>query len=178
MLSAIGPFSAMVFPACLMAAVVTDVRRYIIPNEISIILVLGFVAAALMTGMPATEIGAHALTGALALLFGFLLFVFRVCGAGDSKLLAASALWLGPDATPYALVLIALSGGVLSLALIGLRQSAMWFPRLISFNPLFARLLRRPLMQVPAPYGVAIAAGSLIAFAQTAWWRDIAALLA
>ena len=56
-----------------------------------------------------------ALCGAGALLFGFAFHAFGWLGAGDGKLLAVLALWLGPRDLPLALFGIALIGLVLLL---------------------------------------------------------------
>ncbi len=51
------------------------------------------------------------------LLFGYVLFSFGLFGGGDAKLIAAAAaLWLGPAGLVSMLVITALAGGLLSLA--------------------------------------------------------------
>jgi prepilin peptidase CpaA len=75
-------------------------------------------------------------------------------GGGDVKLLAVTALWLGPAATPGLLILTALSGGILTLALIAAR--ALGAGRLAGHR--FAAL-RDPMDRVP--YAIAIAAAAI-----------------
>ena len=74
-------------------------------------------------------------------------------GGGDVKLLAATGLWLGPAATPALLLLTALAGGVVTLALITCR--ALGAGRLAGGR---IAALRDPMDRVP--YGIAIAAAA------------------
>lgn len=89
---------------------------------------------------------------ALALLVGFPMFVGRVMGAGDVKLLAAVALFAGLDHLPLLLMATVLAGGVLAVMALVVRPYeevlvASGWPRL----------------RAGLPYGVAIAVGALYA---------------
>jgi Flp pilus assembly protein protease CpaA len=76
------------FPFCLIAAALSDARRFIIPNELCAALVIGFAIAAFLVGMDAATLGNHVLTAVIVLAAGFGLFCINVFGAGDGKLLA------------------------------------------------------------------------------------------
>ena len=150
---------------CLLAAAcATDLRARRIPNALAAaVLVLGLVRAVMPLAVHGVDPGAPALSSALfgsgvGLAVWLPLYVLGVLGAGDVKLFAAAAAWLGPHALLPASMYAALAGGVLGLA---------WMA---------ARVLRRPqlALTLPAsatrptgvpdtriPYALAITAGVL-----------------
>jgi prepilin peptidase CpaA len=71
------------------------------------------------------------------------LFAMRWMGGGDVKLLSALALWIAPSAFLKLVVIMALVGGVLTLAF------GMW------------HIARRQKDRLAIPYGVAISAAGL-----------------
>lgn len=153
-------------PVLLIAAAVTDVRRFIIPNRITLaVAASGLFAITVaivfgdMTGRQAAEqLG----VGAAALALGFGLFAMRIWGGGDGKLVGATALWFDPAAAVAFVLYTLLAGG--ALALVGLllhaNRFAVW-----SIPPLRALPLEQ--WKGQTPYGVAIAVGALIAFQQS-----------
>ena len=82
------------FPAVMAFAASSDLLTMTIANRVSIILVAGFGALAVLTGMSAAGLMSH--VGAAAVVLS-VVFVFFACGwiGGDAKLAAATALWLG-----------------------------------------------------------------------------------
>jgi prepilin peptidase CpaA len=83
-------------------------------------------------------------------------------GGGDAKLLAAAALWMGwPAVLPF-LAGAAIAGGGLAMALLALRSAAL--RPLVLGGPRWVVRLADP--GEGAPYGVAIAAGALLALPQ------------
>jgi len=160
-----------VFPLCMLAAAVTDIRKFIIPNTISIALVIAFFISFSLSGLGFDVLKSHLLTGGVMLAVGIALFAFNICGAGDSKLLAAAALWLGWPVFGTAILYIALLGGVLSIGIVLARLIARWFPRLSLIFPPMARLAATE--KLIAPYGVAIAAGAIMAFPSSTLFQSI-----
>src|SRR5207253_2130844 len=75
----------------------SDLLTMTISNRVSLILVAGFFALALVGGMSAAEVLAHAGAGMIVLVMAFVCFVRGWLGGGDAKLAAATALWLGFD---------------------------------------------------------------------------------
>ena len=133
----------------LVAAAVIDARTYTIANRLNLAIALLAPLHWWASGTPLWPDSAIHLAVA-ALVFGCFagFFYLGQMGGGDVKLAAAVALWLPPLATMRVLFLMALAGGVLTLAVLlrhRLRQSA-----------------GRPRI----PYGVAIAAGGLAILAQ------------
>lgn len=144
----------------LVAAAAFDVWRFEIPNTISVVLVLSFVAVALVSP-GAVDWLSHGGAALLVFAIGLILFHFGLAGGGDVKLLAAIALWLGLPLLPVYLVSVALLGGGLSLVLLSLRALAR--------TPSLARCLPPRMVSLPIianrqhlPYAVAISGGGLL----------------
>jgi prepilin peptidase CpaA len=144
-------------PALLAAAAAFDLASFTIPNLLSLALALAFGFFALAAHFSPAVFSLHLLAGAIALVLGFALFARGYVGGGDAKFFAAVALWLGlGDLLGYTLV-ASLLGGLLTLALLALRQL-----------PLPARLARHDWIlklhekSSGIPYGVALAAGALV----------------
>lgn len=87
----------MVCCALMAAAVVFDLLHRQVPNTVPVALVGLFVLHVAVTGhRDMVPLWAHVLTGVVLLVVGFVLFLMGVLGAGDGKLMAAAALWVGP----------------------------------------------------------------------------------
>ena len=150
------------FPLCMAAAALWDLRTYTIPNKLCAALVLSFGVAAFLGELPPSEILQHFATAAVVLLIAYALFAFRVIGGGDGKFLAASALWFGwPDVWQYA-VYFSLAGGVLVVLLVVMRRIPL--PSFLKKREWAARLFNRT---SGVPYGVALAAGGLFCYPHT-----------
>jgi prepilin peptidase CpaA len=158
----------LVFPTVMAFAASSDFFTMTISNRISLILVAGFVALAVGTGMPVGEMLDHAGAGGLVLAVTFAFFLFGWVGGGDAKLAAATALWLGWahlfDYLLYASVL----GGVLTLALIEFRKFSM--PRML-IGTAWAERLHKPGGGVP--YGIALAVAALVVYPSTIWMQTL-----
>lgn len=147
-------------PLLAIVAAAKDLASYTIPNWISLALAAGFCALAGAAGLPLAELAGHAITGVLALLVGIGLFALGWIGGGDAKLLAACCLWFGWPDTQAFLLDTALAGGAFALILLAMRgQLAM--PFMAPLRPPWIGRLTTP--GEPAPYGVALALGALIA---------------
>lgn len=147
------------------AAALSDLRGLIIPNAYSLGIVLAFVPAYLAFALFAGDSGyfqswtSH--LGAFALIFAasFVLFALKMFGAGDSKLAAAFALWAGMEGLFTFVFYMALIGGVLGLATLIIQRKKP-FPN----APAGAWIARAQGGDNSVPYGVAIAAGAVVAF--------------
>lgn len=131
----------------LLAASISDISRRIIPNEVSLVLVLGFVLHALVE-LSISEAMGNVLLGGLVLMLATLLYWGRLLGGGDVKLLAACSLWTGWNGLAALLLATALLGGGIAVILVAWSRCRRWLS-----GPAAA-----PAMTVP--YGVAIAAST------------------
>jgi prepilin peptidase CpaA len=160
----------MIFPTVMAFAASSDFFTMTISNRISLILVGGFVALAVGTGMPLGEMLNHAGAGGLVLAVTFTFFLCGWVGGGDAKLAAATALWLGWAHLFDYLLYASLLGGVLTLALIEFRKFSM--PSILVGKE-WAERLHEPGGGVP--YGIALAVAALVVYPSTVWMHVIAA---
>ena len=91
-------------------------------------------------------------------------------GGGDAKLLAASALWLGPDLTLSYLLYASIFGGVLTICIILVRRYPL--PDLFSKVSWLVRLHDK---RTGIPYGLALGPAALLVFPESAWMSFVSA---
>lgn len=148
-----------VLPMCLALAGFTDLFSMTIPNRVSVILLGSFMLVAPLAGLGMGEIGLHVLAGISVFAVCFGLFAVNVMGGGDAKLLTASAVWFGLNASLAAfLVYVALFGGLLTLFILLLRRQEN---TIVASGIPFPRLL---LTAKKIPYGIAIALGGFASY--------------
>ncbi len=105
---------AIVVLAVALVAVVFDVRTRRIPNWLTFGAALAALAyAAFDAGLPGVGTAAAGWIAGAALFFPF--FALGGMGAGDVKLLAALAAWLGPSESVWLAIFAAMAGGVLGV---------------------------------------------------------------
>ena len=154
----------------LATACVSDLRTRLIPNQ----LVLAIIAAGLLYAMVTkpgisgfSHAGAGFLTG-LGVWFPF--YLLRMLGAGDVKLFAASATFLGARGAVEGALYTALFGGALALVYMVLSSGWSWTFIRLGHGVQHPAMLRNAPEDDGArrrmPYALAIAAGVLVAF----WW--------
>ncbi|MGC2856054.1 prepilin peptidase [Novispirillum sp. DQ9] len=149
--------AAFVVPLLLAAA--WDAATYRIPNLLTGMMALAFVPAALLAPGEVSWLW-HLGAAAGVLAAGALAFEHRLMGGGDVKLAAACALWLGP-VTPAFLMMMALGGGLLALALLLGRRL---LPGVLMLLP-NATGTSVPRLLTPGqavPYGLAIAGSGVL----------------
>jgi prepilin peptidase CpaA len=156
------------FPAVMAFAASSDLITMTISNRVSIILVGGFLALALMSGMPTMEVLSHVGAGALVLVVTFGFFTCGWIGGGDAKLAAATAMWFGFDYLLNYLLYASLLGGALTLLLLELRLVPL--PGLLAGQFWAQRLHRK---DGDIPYGIALAAAALLVYPDTPWMKAI-----
>ena len=148
-----------VFPLCLAVAACSDFLTMLIPNRVSAILLAAFVVVAPLAGLGLTEIALHLGAGLVVFSVCFALFALNVMGGGDAKLLTASAVWFGMSLSLVEyLVYVSFFGGLLTLAILGLRANTTAI--LASGLPVPDHLLRAK----KVPYGIAIGLGAFVAY--------------
>ena len=151
-----------VLPGAVAFAAAMDLLTMKIPNRISALMVLAFFPLALLAGLGAWDILYHVAAGLAVLLLGVLLFIPGWFGGGDAKLMAAIALWIGPDNLfPY-IFWVAMAGGMIATVFSSVRSVPL--PRMFLGEAWALRLHRR---DAGIPYGIALAAGALLVYPQT-----------
>jgi len=158
----------LLFPALMAFAAASDLFTMTISNRVSLALLAGFLALALISGMGLTDILSHLGAGAAVLVVAFGCFAMGwVCG-GDAKVAASAALWFGFAHLMNYLVYASLFGGALTLLLLQFRQWPL--PYLFAGQ---AWLLKLHAKESGIPYGIALAIGALTVYPETDWIKAV-----
>jgi prepilin peptidase CpaA len=151
---ALGGFAVM-----MAAAAFEDFRRFTIPNRLTLGLCALWPLSLLAAPSIAGAVGGVA-CGLIVFAVGALLFARGYIGGGDVKLLAAAALWAGPNLLPSLLIVTGLLGGVLALILLSPIGAFLVSGTRAQLG--FAASPETAVASTPVAYGIAIAAASLI----------------
>ena len=160
------PFLLLFFPALMAFGAVSDLLTMTIPNRVSLLLVAGFVAMVIVTGMPLPMIGMHVLAGMLMLTITFGMFALGWIGGGDAKLAAATGLWCGFGVLLEYLIFASVLGGMLTLGILYARSYLL---------PEFALKIKWIVhlhdAKTGIPYGIALAFSGLLVYPHTQVWK-------
>jgi len=152
-----------VFPFCMVFAAVSDMLSMTIANRVSVILVATFAIVAPFTGMDWSTYGMHFAAGGLVLAVTFGLFALGGMGGGDAKLMSATAVFMGLNMhLAQYLVISAFLGGVLTIAILSYRKSAI---SVFTSRNVFLRHFAD--QSVGVPYGIALGAGGLLTYPES-----------
>jgi prepilin peptidase CpaA len=154
----------MLFPALMAFAAASDLFTMTISNRVSLALVAGFLALALMSGMGPYDMLSHIGAGATVLTVAFACFAMGWVGGGDAKVAAGAALWFGFGHLLNYLLYASLFGGALTLLLLQFRQWPLPYPFAGQ-----AWLLKLHAKESGIPYGIALAIGALMIYPETEW---------
>jgi prepilin peptidase CpaA len=152
----IGWLFVALYALALVYAAVSDLRTYEIPNWVSLAAFVCFFPIAWAAGWDLASIAWSVGAGAAVLVVGFGLYLLRLAGAGDIKLMAAAGVVGGWAALMELLVLISVAGAVLALIVLAYRRVPLG-PRLAGIG--WLAMLHDKGRGIP--YGVAIAAAAL-----------------
>jgi prepilin peptidase CpaA len=151
-------FVMALFFGLLTVAVLTDVETLRIPNRLCLALVAIYPAHLLASPIRVDWPGALLLATAV-FAAGLLSFAAGWVGGGDVKLMAATALWVGPGSFIDFLLITAIAGGIIAvLMLSGIRFAAAQIADSAGLADIRDVILGRSI-----PYGVAIAVGGWVA---------------
>ena len=171
--TAISVVALTIFSGLLVWAAVSDFRRYIIPNQVSLGALALYPVYVLSAPEPVNWQWALVMAGVFFAV-GFAMYVVKAMGAGDAKLLPVVMLWVGAkDFTTFIVVLVA--GSIVLALVIGVRTAlaqmrasgseaggaAVAVSGLARFGRLIGELRHVPFLKIQVPYGVAIAAGGI-----------------
>jgi prepilin peptidase CpaA len=154
----------LIFPAAMAFAAATDLLTMTISNKVSLLLIVSFLALALLTGMDLKDFGLHLAAGGLVLVVSFVLFSFGWVGGGDAKLASTTALWLGWPLLVEYIGLASLFGGLLTLVVLYIRGTLP--PSFLYRQDWFTRLAKP---ETGIPYGIALAASGLAVYPASVW---------
>ncbi len=157
------------FPALMAFAAVSDMLTMTIPNRLSLILIAGFVAMAILTGMPLNTFGMHLAAGGVVLVVTFGMFAMGWIGGGDAKLAAATGVWCGFGVLVDYLLVASVLGGVMTLGILYLRT--LYLPEFAIRIGWIARLHHH---KTGIPYGIALASAGLLVYPYTQIWSLVA----
>jgi prepilin peptidase CpaA len=158
----------MLFPALMAFAAASDLFTMTISNRVSLALVAGFFALALLSGMELYDTLSHVGAGALVLAVAFACFAMGWVGGGDAKVAAGAALWFGFGHLMDYLLYASLFGGALTLLLLQFRQWPLPYPFAGQ-----AWLLKLHAKESGIPYGIALAIGALMIYPETEWIKAV-----
>ena len=157
----------LILPLMVFLAGAFDLYTYHIPNIISVILIGGFyIFACFSPNMTWEMIGYHTITGLGALIVCFTLFCFGMFGGGDAKILATSALWIGPADILHYFVAVTMAGGALAIAIYLFRAQAC-YPIILRVKWLSSLYFGNGTHKNSIPYAVAIAVGLFVTLNNT-----------
>ncbi|MFZ3360831.1 MAG: prepilin peptidase [Xanthobacteraceae bacterium] len=156
------------FPAMMAFAASSDLLTMTIANRVSLLLIGGFAALAMLSGLSGADVLSHVGAAAAVLAVAFVCFSCGWIGGGDAKLAAATALWLGFGNLFSYLVYASLLGGALTLFIVQFRTVPL--PRVLAGRDWAERLHRQG---AGVPYGVALAAAALLVYPQTVWMTAV-----
>jgi prepilin peptidase CpaA len=156
-------------PTLMIAAAVLDATTYRIPNWLTGLTALAFVPMAIYAGMPLALFGWHVLMGLILFFVGYAMFALGLFGGGDAKLMAAAGLWFGFGQTYEFILFTVLAGGVLAIAIALLAVVQM---QMELSGRKYSDVIKNLAPKVP--YGIALAAGAILAFPGSWWMNHVA----
>jgi prepilin peptidase CpaA len=152
-----------IYVACICYAMASDFARLVIPNWVVVVLVAAFAAFAVLRLEPGAIL-VHAAVAAVVLAFFLAFFLAGWVAGGDVKLIGAVALWIGPGHAGRFVLLTALVGALLALALLLIKSTGDRVGGALGSSWLYRRA-RDLAERGQCPYGVAIGAGALLSSA-------------
>ncbi len=156
-----------VYIFCICYAIITDFTKLTIPNWVPLVLIAAFVPFALLF-LDASSMPRNLLIAGAIFALGVVFFALGWIGGGDVKLLTATTLWIGAEAAPQFVIIMAVLGGALAAALFTINHYSDQLSALMPRNWLVRRLLELA-QSGRCPYGVAIGIAALVPNAQALW---------
>lgn len=147
------------FPLAMAYMALCDFRTLRIPDWASVFVAAAFLPEALLGGMEPAALAKHYGVGFALMIGGALLFSKGLIGGGDAKMLAAGGVWFGAGNLASYLLLVALLGGAVALAVLVMRKLPVPKPAWMKGNGAEDRAV---------PYGVAIGMAAVILY-----WRTL-----
>jgi prepilin peptidase CpaA len=134
-----------------------DVTTYRISNRLAIAIGVSAFGVWLPL-LPPSAILIQLVIGAVFLLVGFLVFHFKLMGAGDGKLFAALGFWCQPQNIMMFLLVMAIAGFVVSMVYAGVR-----YKKILALKE---NSDLTDMLTLKIPYGLALSVGGFFLFAK------------
>lgn len=166
----LATLALIVFPLLMVFAATSDLLTMRIANWLVLLVVVGYLALALIAQLPWDQIGWSAVAAAVVLVVAFAFFAFGWIGGGDAKLVAASSLWVGLGLMLQYLIYAALLGGALTLIILAFRRYPL--PDWLSRHKWIDRLHDT---KSGVPYGIALAIAAVLVYPDTAIFISLVA---
>lgn len=156
----------------LLTAAITDIRKGKIYNILTVPAILTGIVIALFRHEALSSIEG----AGIMLAVGLVLLMFGILGGGDAKLLIAVGALEGAAFVVPSLLYSALAGGVLAIVVLIYQRRTKTTLQKIAINAALKVTSKSPVLLAPdrnnrLPYGIAIAAGCLVALVQT-WMKQ------
>lgn len=149
------------FLLAMATAAIRDIAAWSLPNWLTLCVALGYLPWAWASGASWSMVGWSFAAGILVLGIGYLFFTLNLWGAGDGKMAAAVALWIGLNFDLFRFFLVvSLAGGVLAIVSL-LIHAATGKPEVPPGDTPGLDAARRNPLKAKARYGAAIAIGGL-----------------
>lgn len=159
-----------VFILGMLTAAYRDALTMTIPNWVSVMIFLAFLAFVPFVWQGWSVFGEHMAIGTVVFLFGFTIFAFGWLGGGDAKLMAATSFWWQwPDLLMY-LVYTTLAGGIIAMFILVGRK---YVPAKLLTSAWLHKLVKD---ETHMPYGLALAFGAMVTLPQSSIFKAAAAL--
>lgn len=156
----VSQMSLLLFCAVLVLAAFEDVADYRIPNSL-VIASLALYPLFYLTAETQPSLWMSLVMAVVFFLVGTALFAAGILGGGDVKLIAVTALWVGPSGLVYFVLGMTLCGGLMGLFMMSpMRIGSAYVCGQIGFYSAHEKLMKNEL-----PYGVAICVGGLAGLA-------------
>lgn len=140
-------------------AALSDLRRFQIPNECSMALIALYPLYLAVSPASVNVIGAI-VTAAAVFAVTFTIYLFGRLGGGDVKLMSALALWAGPAYIAEFIVIMTVSGALLSFVYLTKAKFAV----ALALDDSGEAEARDNVLSAELPYGIAIACGGFAVF--------------
>jgi prepilin peptidase CpaA len=166
--------SVTLLPCMMIAAAISDISTYRIPNWLTALIAILFLPMAFLTNLPFMTLLLHLAVGVGLFAVGYILFELKVFGGGDAKLMAAAGLWFGAWPTAAFIIMTGIFGGLVAVAYGGWYLLTVFLQQ--NHHEKISELGDKAAKQMPKlPYGLAFAGGAILAFPET-WWMNFTRL--
>lgn len=166
----LATLALIVFPLLMVFAATSDLLTMRIANWLVLLVIVGYVALALIAQLPWDQVGWSAVAAAVVLVVAFAFFALGWIGGGDAKLVAASSLWVGLGLMLQYLIYAALLGGALTLIVLAFRRYPL--PDWLARHKWIDRLHDT---KSGVPYGIALAIAAVLVYPDTSIFTSIVA---